>query len=449
METKYPTFNKATTFKVTNLTARPNNQQPSKTTSNIPTVKKWSIMVGLQHTGKTRYAKEYSSKASHVVQVIPEIHLGNFGYKLTALGDAQEVIVETHSPYVAGCIDVWVRKTYGATPAIWAFVRQDDVVPFLSALSGLAIEKILFVEHKRNSHGTWVQVDLTKSTSLPTSLQPNKSTTQENVSNVEAQFVLASNQTLPMAERISHIVKQANEQNEQNAARASLCGARLETDQQPTRGHHHQPSNQGKPRSQSEESPSDDSPRQASETPSKEEPSQSEEGQSIKSPSQALETPSKEKPSRNEDVQSIKSPSHKSETSSNDSDTPSRCLKNKQHEWSFAQHLVATLCVLLLANLLLKVLLQEVYVPVVFWGQDMPMVTVYVWSACETLVATATEVVCNVVFSLGWSVWEPIRNAKTTYQQRVAWWTWQANHLSVQDDMDSQVEEDEFDFLYF
>ena len=209
------------------------------------------------------------------------------------------------------------------------------------------------------------------------------------------QTFVVPDQTLPMAARIAQVVRQAHDRK---AAREGLCDARLEAEQKRTP-------------SQSEETPNKEAPSQTKETPNKETPNE-------ETPSQNKETPNKD--AQNKDVLSNHS---------------------KHHEWSLVDHIVATLYVVVLANVLLKVLLQEAYVPVVFWGQDMPMLTVYMQSALETLGVTAFEVVCSLV----WSVWEPIRNAKTTYQQRVAWWTCQAHNFSDQEEVDNKGEEDEFD----
>ena len=128
--------------------------------------------------------------------------------------------------------------------------------------------------------------------------------------------------------------------------------------------------------------------------------------------------------------------------------TSSQTPKTQSVAWSLADQMVATLVIVVLSNVLLKRLCQEKYVPVVFWGQDMPMVFLYVHSALETVVVTLCEVVCNLVCSLGWSVWEPVKNAKATYQQRVAWWTSQVRGDLGEDDQESDQEGD-LNGLYF
>jgi hypothetical protein len=138
----------------------------------------------------------------------------------------------------------------------------------------------------------------------------------------------------------------------------------------------------------------------------------------------------------NQEVDQDQSSSQRSETQS--------VAQDKQQTWSLGDHVAATLFLVVLSNALLKVLCREMYVPIVFWGQDMPMVLVYMHSALETLVVTLCEVVCNLVCSLCWSVWEPIKNAKVTYQQRVAWWTRQARH-----DLDDDDQEGDLDGLYY
>ena len=127
----------------------------------------------------------------------------------------------------------------------------------------------------------------------------------------------------------------------------------------------------------------------------------------------------------------------------------SQTPKPQSVAWSLADQVVATLFVVVLSNVVLKRLCQEKYVPIVFWGQDMPIVLLYVHSALETLVVTLCEVVCNLVCSLGWSVWEPIKNAKATYQQRVAWWTRQASRDLGEDDAQEGDPDGELDSLYY
>jgi hypothetical protein len=249
-------------------------------------------------------------------------------------------------------------------------------------------------------------------------------------------------QTLPMAARIAQVVRQAHDQK---AAREGLCDARLEGDQKLTPSQtketptNETPNQNKETPSQTNETPNEETPSQTKETPNEETPSQTKETPNKEAPSQTKEAPSQTKETPNKEA-----PSQTKETPNTNKDAQNKdVLSNhsKHHEWSLVDHVVATLYVVVLANVLLKVLLQEAYVPVVFWGQDMPMLTVYMQSALETLGVTAFEVVC----SLGWSVWEPIRNAKTTYQQRVAWWTCQAHNFSDQEELDNKGEEDEFD----
>ena len=274
-------------------------------------------------------------------------------------------------------------------------------------------------------------------------------------------------QTLPMAARIAQVVRQAHDRK---AAREGLCDARLEAEQKRTPSQSEETPNKEAPSqtketpnkeapSQTKETPNKEAPSQTKETPNKEAPSQSEETLNKETPSQTKETSNEETPSQSEETPNKETPSQtketpnketpNEETPSQNKETPNKDAQNKDvlsnhskhHEWSLVDHIVATLYVVVLANVLLKVLLQEAYVPVVFWGQDMPMLTVYMQSALETLGVTAFEVVCSLV----WSVWEPIRNAKTTYQQRVAWWTCQAHNFSDQEEVDNKGEEDEFD----
>ena len=151
----------------------------ASTKSNMASNKKWIIMVGGTATGKTRYANEYVRQEKYV-QFIPEVHHGKVEYTLSGVRrDAQEVLIETCTPSDARLVDVFVRKTHGVAPIIWAFVRREDVVTTLPALAGLNIEKVFFPEQKRKWNGAWHEVDVTQPTSLPTRFPTSFPTSRE------------------------------------------------------------------------------------------------------------------------------------------------------------------------------------------------------------------------------------------------------------------------------
>ena len=97
---------------------------------------------------------------------------------------------------------------------------------------------------------------------------------------------------------------------------------------------------------------------------------------------------------------------------------PSANIPTKRN-FEFADKVFFTAFSVLVVNFVLKLVLQRYYFPVLLWGDDIPMIGIYMRAGVDTIIMTIDSMLCKIV----WAIYEPFKDLKAVFTQRVEWWS--------------------------
>ena len=87
-----------------------------------------------------------------------------------------------------------------------------------------------------------------------------------------------------------------------------------------------------------------------------------------------------------------------------------------------------------MVNFVLKLVLQRYYFPVLLWGDDIPMIGIYMRAGVDTIIMTIDSMLCKIALA----IYEPFKDLKAVFTQRVEWWSFGGQDDEDQDDQEDQ-----------
>ena len=364
------------------------SNKANDTETNTSSVKKWIIAVGGYATGRRSFADTYAKVQTYKVQVLRVFSPCDIGFMLrTVKSGTQDVVIMTDLPSTVQRIDSFLRAAYGVVPVVWAFSRKQYVGTFVAGLAGLAVEQIVISE----------ELPSCASMSKSVEEQPNQASSGTDQSGFDYEAMTAEK-----------IAQMACDDPNESAPTTLNPNASAPTTL-----------------NQNESVPSTNNPNESAPT--------------TLSPNESAPTTLNQNESapttlnQNESVPSTLNQNEPAQSTNNPSESATSSLPTK-HNFDFVDKVFFTTFSVLVVNFVLKLVLQRYYFPVLLWGDDIPMIGIYMRAGVETIIMTINSMLCKIVRA----IYEPLENLTETFRKRVEWWSCGGQDDEHQEDQEDQ-----------
>ena len=364
------------------------SNKANDTETNTSSVKKWIIAVGGYATGRRSFADTYAKVQTYKVQVLRVFSPCDIGFMLrTVKSGTQDVVIMTDLPSTVQRIDSFLRAAYGVVPVVWAFARKQYVGTLVAGLAGLAVEQIVISE----------ELPSCASMSKSVEEQPNQASSGTDQSGFDYEAMTAEK-----------IAQMACDDPNESAPTTLNPNASAPTTL-----------------NQNESVPSTNNPNESAPT--------------TLSPNESAPTTLNQNESapttlnQNESVPSTLNQNEPAQSTNNPSESATSSLPTK-HNFDFVDKVFFTTFSVLVVNFVLKLVLQRYYFPVLLWGDDIPMIGIYMRAGVETIIMTINSMLCKIVRA----IYEPLENLTETFRKRVEWWSCGGQDDEHQEDQEDQ-----------
>ena len=354
------------------------SNKANDTETNTSSVKKWIIAVGGYATGRRSFADTYAKVQTYKVQVLRVFSPCDIGFMLrTVKSGTQDVVIMTDLPSTVQRIDSFLRAAYGVVPVVWAFARKQYVGTLVAGLAGLAVEQIVISE----------ELPSCASMSKSVEEQPNQASSGTDQSGFDYEAMTAEK-----------IAQMACDDPNESAPTTLNPNASAPTTL-----------------NQNESVPS---------TLNQNESAPTTLNQNESAPTTL---------NQNESVPSTLNQNEPAQSTNNPSESATSSLPTK-HNFDFVDKVFFTTFSVLVVNFVLKLVLQRYYFPVLLWGDDIPMIGIYMRAGVETIIMTINSMLCKIVRA----IYEPLENLTETFRKRVEWWSCGGQDDEHQEDQEDQ-----------
>jgi hypothetical protein len=386
------------------------SNKANDTETNTATVKEWIIAVGGYATGRRSFVDTYAKVQTYKVQVLRVFSPCDIGFMLrTVKSGTQEVVIMTDLPSTVQRIDSFLRGAYGVVPVVWAFARKGYVGTLVAGLAGLTVENIVCSE----------ELPSCASMSKPVEEQPNQASSGTDQSGFDYEAMTA--------EKIAQIACDDH--------RETFCTSSTNNPNESAPTTLNPNASAPTMLNQNESAPTTlDQNGSAPTTLNQNESAPSTLNQNETAPSTLNQNESAPTTlNQNESVPSTLNQNEPAQSTNNPSESPTSSLPTK-HNFDFVDKVFFTAFSVLVVNFVLKLVLQRYYFPVLLWGDDIPMIGIYMRAGVETIIMTIDSMLCKIARA----IYEPLENLTETFRKRVEWWSCGGQDDEHQEDQEDQ-----------